>query len=186
MNGHSSLIDLGIVECLSNGQRKKQMFVNFAAAGLAAEVAKITNARFRRYGGRLAYRFGVLSRVLHYENNQVWIVVDGECRKVRVCSILIHNGRYGGGGMLLAPGAKLTDQLFDIIEIGDLGRFELVRWLPRVYRGSYFAHPKVSATVAKGISIDSEQKLLVQADGNLVGETPATFTILPSALTIIS
>ena len=87
--------------------------------------------------------------------------------------------------MLLAPGAKLTDQFFDMIEIGDLGRFELIRCLPRVYRGTHLAHPKVSDTVAREISIDSEQKLLVQADGNLVGETPAAFSILPSALTVI-
>lgn len=186
MNGNGSLIDLGIVECLSNGRKQRQLFVNFAAVGLAAEVVKTTNARFKRYGGRLAYLIGILSRVLHYENSQVWVTVDGECRKVRVCSIFIHNGRYGGGGMLLAPGAKLTDQFFDMIEIGDLGRFELVRCLPRVYRGTHLAHPKVSNTVAKEISIDSEQKLLVQADGNLVGETPATFTILPSALTVIA
>jgi len=179
------VVDLGVVEYTKDGQRKKRLFVNFAGIGFDAEVVKATTEKFKALGDMPSYLMGLFSTLMSYENRDVSIIVDGEHGERRICTILLNNGRYGGGGMLPAPNADPGDGFFDLVIIDDITKPDLIMSLPRIYRGTHLTHPKVTLMRAREVEIRPTLTSAVQADGELLGEAPARFSILPGALNVI-
>jgi YegS/Rv2252/BmrU family lipid kinase len=178
-------VDLGVVEYTKDGQRKKRLFVNFAGIGFDAEVVKATTEKFKALGDMPSYLMGLFSTLMSYENRDVSITVDGEHGERRICTVLLNNGRYGGGGMMPAPNADPGDGFFDLVIIDDITKPDLIMSLPRIYRGTHLTHPKVTLMRAREVEITPTLTSAVQADGELLGEAPARFTVLPAALTVI-
>lgn len=178
-------VDLGFIEYANNGNRAERVFVNFAGLGFDAEIVRRTTRSFKATGSTVAYLLGVLTTLVSYRNREVRLVIDGEDMEIKVCSVIANNGRYGGGGMFTAPDADITDGLFDLLIIGNIGKADLLRSLPRIYKGTHLTHPKVMMKQAKEIEIQSAYPLNLQADGELLGELPARFRVLPSALNVI-
>ncbi len=179
------LIDLGSVEYSVDGRRERRLFVNFAGLGFDAEVVRATTQRFKALGGLPSYLLGLLTTFLSYRNQEISLTVDGRTETRKLCTTVISNGRYGGGSMLLAPDADLTDGLFDIVTIGDISKPDLLWSLPRIYKGTHLSHPKVNVIRASEVTLDSPAGAVVQADGELLGLTPARFSIIPAALGIL-
>ncbi len=177
-------VDLGVVEYSNNGHEKKRLFVNFAGMGFDAEIVRRTTQQFKALGGVLSYLLGTLTTILAYRNRDISLMVDGEEVERRVCTVVMNNGRYGGGGMFTAPDADLSDGLLDVLIIGDISKPDLLFSLPRIYKGTHLTHPKVTMRKAKEIEIRSMTPMPLQADGELLGEVPARFRVLPSALNI--
>jgi YegS/Rv2252/BmrU family lipid kinase len=177
--------DVGLVEYHKNGKTERRLFVNFAGLGFDAEVVRATTQRLKMLKATASYLTGLLSTLLFYRNKNVTITLDGEALNRRICTILVNNGRYGGGGMLAAPAADLNDGLLDVVVIGDLSKPDLLWSLPRIYRGTHLTHPKVMLKKAKEVEIRSEENVFVQADGELLGQLPARFSILPGLLNIV-
>jgi len=179
-------VDLGIVEYAKNGGRAERLFVNFAGMGFDAEIVRRTTQQFKKLGAFPSYLMGLLTTLLSYRNHKISLVVDGKVEERRVCTVIMNNGKYGGGGMFTAPQADLADGLLDVMIIGDVSKPDLLRSLPRIYKGTHLTHPKVAAKKAKEIEVKSlGERLYLQADGELLGEVPARFRILPAALNII-
>jgi YegS/Rv2252/BmrU family lipid kinase len=178
-------VDLGVVEYTKDGQRKKRLFVNFAGIGFDAEVVKATTEKFKALGDMPSYLMGLFSTLMSYENRDVSIIVDGEHGERRICTILLNNGRYGGGGMMPAPNADPGDGFFDLVIIDDITKPDLIMSLPRIYRGTHLTHPKVTLMRAREVEITPTLTSAVQADGELLGEAPARFSVLPGALSVI-
>jgi len=178
-------VDLGVVEYASNGQRAERLFVNFAGMGFDAEIVRRTTQQFKALGSLPSYLAGLLVTLLAYRNKDISLTVDGETENRRVCTVVMNNGRYGGGGMLAAPDASINDGYFDVMIVGDLSKPDLLRSLPRIYKGTHLTHPKVTMKRAKEIEIRSAQPMQLQADGELPGQVPARFRILPSVLKVI-
>ena len=177
-------VDLGVAEYASNGQVMTRLFVNFAGLGFDAEIVKATTQRFKILGAVPSYLIGLLSTLLLYQNKEVSLKVDGTVENRKVCAIMMSNGKYGGGSMLVAPNADITDGLLDVLIIDDLSKPDLIRSLPRIYKGTHLTHPKVSLKKLRDIDINSLQPMSIQADGELLGETPARFHVLPAALNL--
>lgn len=185
MNQRNLLVDLGIVEYASNGRLMKRVFVNFAGLGFDAEVVKATTQRFKALGSMPSYLMGLLTTLLFYKNREVSLKLDGKVDNRKVCTIVMSNGKYGGGGMFIAPNADPTDGFLDVLIIGDLSKPDLLWSLPRIYRGTHLTHPKVTVKRVREVDIESSQHMLLQADGELLGDTPASFHVLPAALNIV-
>lgn len=184
LNPGKLLVDLGVVEYMENGQAAQRLFVNFTGLGFAAEIARATTQKYKALGSTASYLMGLLDTLLVYKNKEISLIVDGEAEERKVCTVVMNNGRYGGGGMLTAPDADLADGLLDMLVIGDLSKPDLLWSLPRIYKGTHLAHPKVTMMRVKEVEIRSAQPIPVQADGELLGELPARFRVLPSALSI--
>ncbi len=160
-------------------------FVNVAGLGFDAIVAQRAT-RSRLPGSTLAYLAAVGVSLARYRNVEASIVADGRQHTGPVCSVLAANGRYFGGGMLIAPAADVADGLLDLAILGDLSKMDLLRNVPKVYRGAHVNHPKFIGAKARSIRVDGppSQPALVQLDGEVVGRTPVTFTIEPSRLVL--
>jgi len=178
------VVDIGVIEYMSAGQVVKRLFVNFAGIGFDAEVVRATTQKFKALGSTASYLAGLVTTLLLYKNKKVSFIVDGEAVEKRVCTVLMNNGKYGGGGMFTAPDASLADGLLDVLIIGDLTKPDLLRSLPRIYKGTHLTHPKVTIKKAREIEIRSTEPVSLQADGELLGGLPARFYVLPVALNI--
>jgi diacylglycerol kinase (ATP) len=185
LNSKKTLVDIGEVEYSNNGQIEKRLFVNFAGIGFDAEVVQATTERFKTFGGLTAYLLGLLTTFLCYRNREITLKVDGEVVSKKVCTAVMSNGKYGGGSMFVAPDADLTDGYFDILTIDDISKPDLLWSLPRIYKGTHLTHPKVTMQRGQEIEIEATRRLLVQADGELLGEAPARFRVIPSALNVL-
>lgn len=179
-------VDLGVVEYTRNGRMEKRLFVNFAGLGFDAEIVRATTQEFKALGDTASYLMGLVTTLVVYKNKEISLTLDGDVGERRICTVLMSNGKYGGGGMLTAPDADLGDGFFDVLIVGDLTKPDLLRSLPRIYRGTHLTHPKVSVKRAREVEIRGPvQPMAVQADGELLGEAPARFSVLPGALTIV-
>ncbi len=179
------LIDVGVVEFRRGGQALQRFFVNVGGVGFDATVVEATEKLPKYFGGTIPYLAGLFRTLFGYRNKAVVLTMGNKVEAKRVLSVVVANGSYVGGGMCVAPEASLNDNLLDVVVIGDIGKFELLKALPMVFKGTHITHPKVSVTKAAHITIESSERILVQADGELLGEGPASFRLIPAALSIV-
>lgn len=177
-------IDLGAVEYMRGNERVRRLFVNTAGLGFDAAVIEGTKRRLKIIRGTVPYVVGLMTTLVTYRNKEAALSIDGVRQDERIFFVVVNNGRYFGGGMKIAPDADPCDGLLDVVIAGDAGKIEVLWFLPRVYRGTHVTHPKVRMYQAKSIEVNSSQRLLLQADGELLGEAPASFSVLPAALTV--
>ena len=104
----------------------------------------------------------------------------------RILNVVVANGSYIGRGMHIAPRAELNDGLLDVVIIGDMTKYELLETLPKVYRGTHINHPKVRTERVTHITIESSERVLMYADGELLGKCPVSFSVMPAALNIVA
>ena len=178
------LIDVGVVEYKNKGQFLKRFFVNAAGVGFDAAIVAATEHASKCFGGTIPYLAGLVRSLFSYQNKTATLNMGSNVKTARICSVAVANGCYYGGGMHIAPQAELDDSLLDVVIIGDTGKFELLKALPMVYKGTHITHPKVRVERVTHISIESSEQILVHADGELLGEGPASFRIMPAALNI--
>jgi YegS/Rv2252/BmrU family lipid kinase len=179
------VVDLGVVEYSEGGEKIKRLFVNFAGLGFDAEVVRATTQKYKALGSLPSYLMGLLTTFVSYDNKRVVLRLDGEAVERKVCTVLMSNGKYGGGGMLTAPDADLADGWLDVLIIDDLSKLDLLRSLPRIYRGTHLSHPKVTLKRAQKVEIESQEVMALQADGELLGAAPAIFYLMPSSLNLL-
>jgi diacylglycerol kinase (ATP) len=177
-----SLIDAGLVQYQKNGKQEERYFINSSGAGFDAEVNEAVDHIPKRLGHTVPFVLGLLKTLPTYKNKDITLTIDGRQESRRVLSVIVSNGAYFGGGMKIAPDAELTDRQLDVITIGDVGKLELLQVFPRVYKGTHVTHPKVRTGKAGRVTVTSPNRILIQADGELLGEGPVTFQILPAAL----
>ncbi len=179
-------VDLGVVEFGTNGGRQERLFANFAGLGFDAEIVRRTTQQYKSLGSLMSYLLAAFGTLVSYRNKDVTIKIDGEETQHRICTVIMNNGRYGGGGMNTAPNAELDDGLFDVLIVGDISKPDFIFSLPRLYKGTHLTHRKIRLKQAREIEIASRNgPLPLQADGELLGEAPAKFRILPKALKVI-
>lgn len=175
-------LDIGEMNYRVDGKDTRRFFANVAGMGFDAEVIERTESGGKRGGGTIPYYANLIATIRSYQNKDVTVHLDDQTLAARMNSVVICNGKYFGGGMMISPNATLDDGKFDVIILGDLGRLEVVMNTPRLYNGTILTHPKVSEYRTTTVSVESKQRMLIQADGEFIGAGPATFRILPAAL----
>jgi len=179
-------VDLGRITCLREGQEVERYFINAAGLGFDGEVAEIVNRFPKVLGGTITYLTCLLIGLVTYRNKNIELSFDGQPVRGRVNSVIVCNGRYFGGGMFIAPGAAFDDGLFNVIILGNLNKLEVVANLPRIYKGTHLTHPKVSHFSAREVHVEARERMFLQAEGELIGEAPATFQVIPRALKVLA
>jgi YegS/Rv2252/BmrU family lipid kinase len=181
--GRTVRIDVGRVSYTDqNGADATRYFVGVASCGMSTKVIE------RVKTDEVSFVSALLKTAMR--NAPVRLVVqldDSHERHLAVSNLCIANARYFGGGMKIAPDAKLTDGKLDVISIGDLSATKIFTSAPRVYTGSHLSMPEVSHALARKITVrasDRDAEVALEVDGELPGRLPATFQIVPSALRV--
>jgi diacylglycerol kinase (ATP) len=171
-----------------DGGRASRHFINMASFGFSADAARRANGSSKVLGAKLSFLGATLGSLLGYDNIEVTISVDGgEPRRQTTLLGAIGNGCFFGGGMKISPQSCLDDGLLDLVVIGDVTRGYVVRKLSMIYGGNHLALPPVSSSRARSITVapvPGSPKIPIELDGETPGYLPATFEIVPQAITL--
>jgi YegS/Rv2252/BmrU family lipid kinase len=181
--GRTVRIDVGRISFKDHdGNEAMRYFLGVASCGMSTKVIERVKADRSSFAAALlqtALRTAPTRLVVHLD--------DSHERHLVLANLCVANARYFGGGMKIAPNAKLTDGKFDIVGIGDLSTLKLFTSAPRVYTGSHLSMPEVSHALARKITVRAAGRaaeVALEIDGELPGKLPATFQIIPSALRV--
>jgi len=176
--GRTRRIDLGLV----NGQP----FFNVASIGLSAELAQKLTRDVKRRFGKLGYAVTAMRVLARARPFHATIVSETESVRVRTLQIAVGNGRFYGGGNVVEKDAAIDDQRLDLYSL-ELKRAWKLALMARSFRyGEHGAWDEVRAIRAKEFDIRTRRPRPVNADGEIVTQTPAHFTIWPSAVTVFT
>jgi YegS/Rv2252/BmrU family lipid kinase len=182
-DGRTREIDVGLASFRSwQGEADERYFANIASAGMSGAIAKRANETSKALGGKVSYFWATFAVFSRWRTSELTVAVGTESRRARMHDVVVANGRYFGGGMMICPGAEPDDGVFDVLLIGNLTKRDLLLTLPKTYRGKHLPHPKAELLRGPTVEIDSPEPMPVELDGEQPGTTPARFEIVPHAL----
>ena len=188
--GYNSLtLDVGRVEYTAlTGRPEARHWLNIASVGFDAAVTEEANRppdSFETFKHLSPYYASIFHTLVRYRNHQTRVQYDDRPPFVaRLNSVVVANGNYYGNGMRIAPMAACDDGLFDVVTLGDLTKAEIGLLSPLLYSGLHRFYPKVAMARARIVRVETLDgaRVPIQADGEVVGVAPATFSIVPGAL----
>lgn len=165
-----------------DGGQRHRLFANIAEAGYGALVVERAE-RFPRFLGRARYLVGVFAVIRRFRLQRARVVLDHTEVEGEYSNVVVANAQFFGGNMKVAPRA-----------IPDDGRFNVQLWrgspkdvflmTPKVRRGEHIPHPDVQEYQSSRVEVHTSEPLLVEADGEVLGTTPAVFDLLPRAVNL--
>ena len=158
---------------------------NLLSMGFTADVAAITNRRFKALGD-LGYLLGVFVKVLELNRRSLALRCDDETAwdERRSLFLTFNNSKYTGGTMLIAPDADPTDGLIEFVRWGPIGRLGLLRNLPKLYDGSHVKHPLASRRAVRKVEFRDPLPVDVMIDGEVATLVCRSLDVIPSAVDI--
>jgi YegS/Rv2252/BmrU family lipid kinase len=185
LRGRTQRIDLGRVTYRAwSGETHDAWFANIASAGMSGAIARRANETTKALGGKVSFLLATLAVFARWDAGELRVAVDGEARTGRMHDVVVANGRWFGGGMMICPDAAPDDGAFDVLLIGDLTKRDLLLTLPKTYRGAHLPHPKAELLRGATVSIDAGAPLPIELDGEQPGTTPVRFELVRSALRV--
>jgi diacylglycerol kinase (ATP) len=179
--------DVGRIEYAGPGGPAARHFVNVAGCGVAGRAVQEMGRRRTRLAGRLAYLVAGARALWGWEDAPVrWRADDGPWREERITALSVCNGRFFGGGMLVAPGARLDDGLLDVVVWKGLGLPDLVLRRRMLYDGSHVTLRETEVLRARRIEAEPARgaRVLLDVDGEQPGTLPARFEVRPGAVRV--
>jgi len=174
--------DLGWATYRADGAEASAWFANMASVGMSGSVAAKANATTKALGAKTSYLLALGVVFARWKNVQLRVAVDDVKREALMEDCIVALGRYLAGGMMITPDAEPDDGLFDVLLIGDVTKTELVRVMPKIYRGTHLPHPKGEVLRGTTVTIDADEPMPIQLDGEQPGTTPTRFKVVPSAI----
>jgi diacylglycerol kinase (ATP) len=166
---------------------EERFFINVATGGLGAEISDANDGELKRRWGKLSYLRASLEVARDFDVKELDLYLDGELHKARAVNIVVGNCRFAGGGWLAAPRANPEDGLLDVVIIEKLGLTDLLELAPAsMMRSDYLDREGVFSARAREIRVETQPPgLEFTVDGEVVGDEPARFSVVPGALKVI-
>jgi len=195
-NGETRMMDAGRVSFQDfDGNTIERYFLNVSSVGLAADVIKrVKSAKVfdwlpvESLRGRANYAVSALQEVLDLDPVMVRVRFDdGDEHSLQTIAFCVANSRYFGGGMMIAPDAKINDGFLDVVNIGDIGTAKILLNAYSLYRGTHNKLDEVKSTLARKVEVyalDPSTEILLETDGETPGKLPATYEIVPNAIRV--
>lgn len=195
-DGVTKTIDAGRVTFQSHeGKTVSRYFLNVSSVGLAADVIKRVKSTsafdwlpVESLRGRSNFAISALREVLDLSAVTVRVRFNGgDEHTLQTIAFCVANARFFGGGMMIAPDAKMNDGLLDVVNIGDISTARILLNGHMLYRGTHDSLDEVKTRSVTQIEIsafDPAIEILLETDGELPGKLPATYEIVPDAIRI--
>ncbi|HEV2768992.1 MAG TPA: diacylglycerol kinase family protein [Solirubrobacteraceae bacterium] len=180
---HGTQRPLDVGEAHEDGEAPRT-FVGIASVGFDSEANRIANEAPARLGN-LVYAYGALRTLANWRPVRFELEIEGERSFAVGYSVAAANSGAYGGGMRLAPDARLDDGLLDVVVVEDVSRLRCLWTLPSVFRGSHVHQPNVHVLRAAEVRVDADRPFVVYADGDPIARTPVTLRAVPHALTVV-
>ncbi len=182
-------VDLGVMRLVDfAGKDSIRAFVNITSFGIGGVTDTLVNQAPKWLGGKASFFVGSARALIRYRNAHVRVVVDGTTFvDGPIFNVAMANGRYFGGGMMIAPEADCSDGMFDVVCLGDMTRRESLALSSKIYRGAHVGVPKVSTTRGKSIeavAAPGQADVLLDMDGETPGKLPISVSVAQSLLQV--
>ena len=166
---------------------EERFFINVATGGLGAEISDANEGELKKRWGKLSYLRASMEVAKDFDVKELDLYLDGELYRVQAVNVVVGNCRYAGGGWLAAPNANPEDGLLDVVIIEKLGLTDLLQLAPAsMARADYLGKEGVFSARAKEILVETQPPGLdFTVDGEVVGDEPARFSVVPGALKVI-
>jgi diacylglycerol kinase (ATP) len=187
-SGHTSTIDIFRAEATGrSGDPVVRYGFIFAIVGAAATISSRANQLpLLKRLGPISYVIMTAVTALSYSPRQYRIEVDGEAEQcMPLWGALLCSFEGAGKGLMLAPGACPSDGKFDLVTLGDLGRWEsLAKIVPNLGDGSYIRHAKIGRRLVSRVRFSSDRHVQADVDGESIGQLPLTVRLLSHRLRV--
>jgi diacylglycerol kinase (ATP) len=192
--GREREIDAGRITFVDDeGRAAMRHFINIASLGLSGPTSRAVNKAKRsgKASGQLLFMWHTIRELIRYKFQNVRIIVDEAAPiEARIAVVAAANGRYFGGGMMIAPDARLDDGMLDLVIFRGAAKLTLIKDMRLLYTGSHVNHPAVTILRGRRITVEpSGDPLLNTAqldiDGESPGSIPAAFEVLPKAIRVV-
>ncbi|MDP2269841.1 MAG: diacylglycerol kinase family lipid kinase [Archangium sp.] len=176
--------DVGRLDFLGHdGTQQTRYFANICSFGVSGLVDLEVNNTSKALGGTVSFMWGSLKAMRKYKDQRVRMTIDDKpLEEVMVTTLSVANGKFFGGGMKVAPDADVSDGLFDVVVWSGYGLTDFVVRSKGLYSGSHTTWKGTRIVRAKKLVAESDEKVLIDCDGEQPGTLPCTMTILPSAI----
>jgi diacylglycerol kinase (ATP) len=179
--GREARVDVGHVTAADGTSR---VFTTVAHSGLDGEVNRRAN-EITWASGTMLYAIAALRTMASYRPAPMRIVVDGaEWSAERAWLVAVANTYCYGGGMPIAPTARIDDGALDLVVVGDVSRARVVASFPRMLRGTHLRVDGLYTFPAAHVVVEATRPQSVHASGEPVGRLPATIDVRPRALRV--
>ncbi len=168
----------------TSGDGRQRWFASAGGIGFDAQVAAAMSTRSAWQRGRAAYLITTLSELRRFDNRSVELTLDGVASGARVLFVAVANGEYYGGGMRIAPGARVDDGMLDLCVVGNVSRLTALGQLANLYRGTHVNHPQVEMRRARSVEISGTPDTRVHLDGEPFGGLPVRIELQPASLLV--
>jgi diacylglycerol kinase (ATP) len=187
LSGTSRPLDLGLLSVTNHeGQRVSRAFLNITSFGIGGLTDRIVNSSPKWMGGKAAFFLGTLRAMLVYKNAPVRVRVDGrDWLEAPIFNVALANGRFFGGGMMIAPDADPGDGLLDVVALEDLSKLGAATLSQTIYDGKHLGRDGVKVTRGKVVEAEplaASSEVLIDMDGETPGRLPLRAELAASAL----
>lgn len=161
-------------------------FIGAGGMGLDAEAAHLANTRFKRWPGVTRYLAGALWTFFHEPAFQLTAEIDETFWAGRALFAAVANASTYGSGVRIAPDAKMDDGWLDLVLVGDVPWTRLVEAIPIVLTAGDLRFDEVKRFRSRRVLLRADRRAMVHGDGELLGESPAEFELLPGAIRVMA
>lgn len=181
--GRTMLHDVGVIDFPAEPQTRRRWFINVAGAGYDAVV---TSRVPRPVPSAVTYLKIALEGLVTYRSPEFRVRADGDVIEGRLLLVFVANARYCGNRMHVAPTASMDDGLLDVLAVRELSLLRVLPKLVKLYGGRILGDPAVRHLRAARIRIETDPPVIVQADGQVLPQTPAEFSVLRRAIRVVT
>ncbi len=179
-----AVVARGVAQTLDLGEVEGRAFACVASYGFDSGVTELAN-RTKLIRGSAVYAYAALRALAAWHPARFELELDGARAAFVGFSVALANSRAYGGGMLVAPDARLDDGLLDVIVIGDIPKLRALPVLARVFRGTHVALPCVHVFRVREARVSADRPFRLFADGEPIADTPTTVRALPRAIRML-
>jgi YegS/Rv2252/BmrU family lipid kinase len=180
--GGSFPIDIGKIVYQQDGREVTRYFPNIAEVGIGADVVARAQ-RLPRWLGPTMYLVAFWLVMRKHKSARVTVDLVDRTYEGPANNIVVANCQFFGGGMKIAPKAAPTDGLLDV-QIEHARKREAIAMMPKVFKGEHLPHPDIEEFKRVRCHVTADRPLRIEADGEVLGHTPATFEVLKDLINL--
>ncbi|MFA6574864.1 MAG: diacylglycerol kinase [Nocardioides sp.] len=174
----------GATRTIDLARSQGRYYATVMAAGFDAVVNERAN-RMRWPRGQMRYNIATLLELRTFQPLPYTLDLDGTTLQLSAMLVAIGNGQSFGGGLRITEGARMDDDLLDVVIIKPITKLDLVRTYPKLFKGTHTAHPQYERHRARKVTV-AAPGIVAYADGERFGPLPLTIESVPGALKVLS
>jgi diacylglycerol kinase (ATP) len=183
LRGRERAVDLVRVRF---GVGRTAHFIGAGGMGLDAEAAHLANTRFKSWPGVSRYVAGALWTFYHQPTLELRAEMDGVRWAGRALFAAVANATSFGSGVRISPEAKMDDGWLNVVVVGEVSWRRLVEAIPILLTTGDLRYEEVHRYRCRYVRLLADRPAKVHGDGELLGESPAEFEIIPRAIRVMA